>query len=695
MASVLFESAVRAALIAAAVALVLRAMRIESAALRHATWAGVVVIMLLLPALVTWGPEASLRVLPPETRESATPLGPTAGDPSVVAAEPRAATALDSAPQGSSWTWRTSAVSLYLLGLGIFLLRLALGTLQVRHLVRTAVLDKGRRTHALCATPVTVGWLKPTVILPSDWCRWPEGQLDAILAHEGEHLRRRDPLFQWVALLNRAVFWFHPLAWWLERHVSFLAEEACDAAVLARGHDPGEYSQCLLNLARSAARAGGRFPRIGMAMPGAHLPYRIRQVLDGAHAPRVSRMRFACTAALCAIAGATFASGTLAHDERAPAPFSVLNQTNTDVLSRRSLAALTSRDPAQKAGAAQHAPLVRNEGDARGPQIVRDDSQEAASKSRDHKVRDAAGLPDLNLKIENSEGAPLTIVAATAEVSNLKSLKGEPDDYAITPSITMVNNTRQPIAAFSLNIKNVESNFEYDAGRAGADIRPGGTFSGSLGRFVGLPGDPHYLKIKVVGVEFDDGSHWGQLVALIRSAQQQSLPFRTGGPIAAVPSAVASTSTTGSAPEGLSAVPPGARTDSERGGPVAAVASAIKRTSMTKSASHRNLPYFTHGNSRMVRLGGGGLHNHAIKRVQPSRPAGAAAGTVVVEVIVDEEGNVESARVTSGQPFGVATSNDPLLIGAALEAARQWRFKPEKAAGSPVKVIGELFVVFQ
>ena len=54
--------------------------------------------------------------------------------------------------------------------------------------------------------------------------------------------------------LNRAVFWFHPLAWWLERRLSALSEEACDAAVLARGHDPFAYSEYLLGLARAMRR---------------------------------------------------------------------------------------------------------------------------------------------------------------------------------------------------------------------------------------------------------------------------------------------------------------------------------------------------------------------------------------------------------------------------------------------------------
>ena len=71
------------------------------------------------------------------------------------------------------------------------------------------------------------------------------------MIHEREHARRRDPLVQWLALLNRCVFWFHPLAWWLERKLAALAEEACDAAVLAGGHAPHDYARYLIEMARS------------------------------------------------------------------------------------------------------------------------------------------------------------------------------------------------------------------------------------------------------------------------------------------------------------------------------------------------------------------------------------------------------------------------------------------------------------
>ena len=62
------------------------------------------------------------------------------------------------------------------------------------------------------AVPVTVGLLRPKVVLPSGWELWSEAKLRAVLAHEGAHVARRDPLVAGLASLNRCLFWFHPLA---------------------------------------------------------------------------------------------------------------------------------------------------------------------------------------------------------------------------------------------------------------------------------------------------------------------------------------------------------------------------------------------------------------------------------------------------------------------------------------------------
>ena len=296
------ECAVRAALLVGATAIVLYAMRVKSATARHSVWAGVVALMLLLPIWTAWGPKASLRVLPPLAQsipnKAEVPIEIfSTGVPRSALVSPRLAVLL----------------SAYLLVLFLLLLRLAIGTVRARRLVRDAVFHDGVRTSSLCAAPVTVGFFYPTVIFPEHWRQWPQAQIDAVLTHESAHARLRHPLIQWLALLNRAVFWFHPIVWWLERHLSALAEEACDNVVLGRGYDRRAYSEYLIDMARSVTRSGVRLNVAGMAMPGSTLPRRIRQILEGGSVPHTSRTRMACVCAACAISCTAIAAGTLDH----------------------------------------------------------------------------------------------------------------------------------------------------------------------------------------------------------------------------------------------------------------------------------------------------------------------------------------------------------------------------------------------
>ena len=84
-------------------------------------------------------------------------------------------------------------------------------------------------------------------------------------------------------------------------------------------------------------------------------------------------------------------------------------------------------------------------------------------------------------------------------------------------------------------------------------------------------------------------------------------------------------------------------------------------------------------------ISGGVLNGRAISKPEPAYPAIARAaraqGTVNVQVLVDEEGNVIQAVPVSGHP---------LLQLSATQAARQARFEPTLDAGQPVKVSGTL-----
>jgi TonB family protein len=86
---------------------------------------------------------------------------------------------------------------------------------------------------------------------------------------------------------------------------------------------------------------------------------------------------------------------------------------------------------------------------------------------------------------------------------------------------------------------------------------------------------------------------------------------------------------------------------------------------------------------------GASLPGKAIKKVQPKYPpiakAAGAQGPVSVQIVINEAGDVESAKAVAGHP---------LLQQAAVDAAREWRFSPTKLSGNPVKVAGTISFVF-
>ncbi len=320
--NLMLQCLVRSSLMALAAGALLRILRVRNARARHMVWVSVVVWMLALPVWTAWGPKAAVHLASAPARQVAA-VGHTAAGPSLPAAAARPSVdtastplALAAAPHSvfaprAAWTWQAFFAGAYLLGVFALLGRLGAGIVRARLLVRRATIRGGRLTSAFCAVPVTVGWRRPMVILPERWATWSEARLSAVLAHEEEHAQRRDPLAQCLALVNRAVFWFHPLAWWIERRLSALAEEACDAAVLAEGHDAFEYSECLMEMGRTLQQSGARIDFAAMAMPGAGLPQRIRRILDGTAAPRLSRARAACIGGACTALSALFTAGAV------------------------------------------------------------------------------------------------------------------------------------------------------------------------------------------------------------------------------------------------------------------------------------------------------------------------------------------------------------------------------------------------
>jgi len=344
---ILLDSSLRMIAVAVGVGSILTVARVRSAGVRHAAWTAVLGSMLLMPILpqvipavgipipaahtrVTPGRDLGLAPMPaprPAPDESELDL-PT---PSTVAPAPSSPVTGPAARTTSSElrvSWARVAWMLYGSGVFFFVARLGMGWRLMRRLVsasRPANLPEARAVDIVpgppagtlpravsrarivessaVATPLTTGILSPVVILPDDWREWPEEKLRAVLAHEFAHVGRRDPLVALAACLNRAVFWFHPLAWWLARTLAVTAEDACDDAAVGEAGTPRRYAEVLLDMVERVRRQGGRVAWQGVGVDGTgFLGQRIDRILTGSVLREVSMVRKVIVALGCASA---------------------------------------------------------------------------------------------------------------------------------------------------------------------------------------------------------------------------------------------------------------------------------------------------------------------------------------------------------------------------------------------------------
>jgi periplasmic protein TonB len=90
-----------------------------------------------------------------------------------------------------------------------------------------------------------------------------------------------------------------------------------------------------------------------------------------------------------------------------------------------------------------------------------------------------------------------------------------------------------------------------------------------------------------------------------------------------------------------------------------------------------------------VRVSSGVAQGLLIHEVKPQYPALARQariqGTVVLQAVIDKEGKVQHLQVVSGHP---------LLIQAAMDAVKQWRYKPYYLNGEPVEVDTQININF-
>jgi len=90
-----------------------------------------------------------------------------------------------------------------------------------------------------------------------------------------------------------------------------------------------------------------------------------------------------------------------------------------------------------------------------------------------------------------------------------------------------------------------------------------------------------------------------------------------------------------------------------------------------------------------IRVSSGVMQGMVVKKVQPQYPGEAKAqkiqGQVVLKATIDKEGNVANLQLISGHP---------MLAPAAIEAVKQWKYRPYLLNGNPLEVETSVTVNF-
>lgn len=283
------------ALLAALVAFLLRDY---SPKVRYWVWLSASLKFLIpFAVLVSVGNQVPRPVA--HSRPSSDPVFPNT---LVQIAEPFSAAPGSPVPLHHPMRWMPVAITV-VWGLGFLAITLARGRawLKIRAALRAGTpIELPIPVRALLTPgaeePAIVGFLRPVLVLPARFLeRLNPRQRSAILTHELCHVRRHDNLFGAVHMVVEAIFWFHPLVWWVGSRLVEERELACDEEVLRSGCEPADYVEGILQVCSYYTESA--LPCVS-GVTGADVKKRLRAILEGTIAHELRGARKAALAAI-------------------------------------------------------------------------------------------------------------------------------------------------------------------------------------------------------------------------------------------------------------------------------------------------------------------------------------------------------------------------------------------------------------
>ncbi len=615
----------------------LAALSLSPGRARLVFWQVLLAATLLLPALQPWP-------------------RPEANPATVVTVTSTTAAYTVAPPSSRSFTWRNDYV-LYLVLAGAALrwlwiivgfVRLRRHRLAARPLASPPVPFENLAVRwyesDTISGPVTFGWLRPSILLPSRVCELPADLREAIACHELIHVRRGDWLFVLAEETIRGLFWFHPAVWFALSQIQLAREQTVDAEVVGIMSNRERYLDALV-----AVAAQRLYPDVAPAplfLKKRQLAVRVAAVLKETRMSKsrlIANFTTVCSAALVAARLAVWLFPL-------QSPVEMNAQTTAQISSNRSIDSIGIEvDPG--------GPLMHRTGvfrfDAKtSGTVVLDAVLNAKGEVTDARV--VSGPDELRKSALSSVLQWHYSTAAGASPTVRVSIK-----YAPTPDV-------QPMGAgiplvlrpggLQATPQTGAAHIEFFNTPTEVEQRVRALLPVHEGDQIGAEG---IRGIVAAAKEVD-----GHFVASLNFGKDNRANIRLSLGVPPPPP------------------PPPPPPSGVAGALVEERGIVAYRDGVPVAGESAPMP-------QRIRVGGNVQNANLVSRVNPVYPPLAKQariqGAVHLTVVIGRDGLIQNIEVISGHP---------LLVPAAQEAVKQWTYKPTLLNGSPVEVITQVDVNF-
>jgi len=293
-------------------------------------------------------------------------------------------------------------------------------------------------TTQMLDRPSVIGFFAPRILIP-DWliARVTPGELEQIVLHESEHLRRRD---DWINLLQKIclmAFPLNPSLAWMEHRMCDEREMACDEGVVRITNAPRAYAACLASLAERGLERRAEALSLGAWHRRSELVHRVHRIL--LRRPRMSK---AASGAVLGMLGCVLVAGSV-EMARCPQVVAFVPAQKSLAMTperQQELAALLAREDAESRMTAPpnfHAVQTKAmipEVQQATPNVCKHARKKAAKESRKSGAEQIAKTqPQFGDRVNLDVDQQWVVLAAWEEVQTVSRSTGSVADYDATP----------------------------------------------------------------------------------------------------------------------------------------------------------------------------------------------------------------------------------------------------------------------